>query len=273
MHTEKAFFGSQDKAYLTARVIGLFPKLFGKKGEYSVLMYAYFRWIDDFVDNPAILYQEKKDLLQRQRSVLLGLTEPIEDHPHERAVIESGVLTTDASPLILQAALDMIDSFENDVDHSNLTPRSEVGLIEYYQNVLHCSVEGLALLINGESIDPTYDYYTFLYFWNLIGSLKDMEEDIAAGNIQIPLSEDERNTILEIQELEERESAFWRLMTPEKFSSLKQEAIAGLKKYRKVFLSLNMPFWQRAASYAYMFRAEYKAKKKVQYPKKAHSKK
>lgn len=267
MHTEQ-FYGSKDKAYFTARVIALFPRWFGEKGEHSVLLYGYFRWIDDIVDNPEVPYQEKRDLLQRQRDVLLGTHQATDLHPQEKAVMESGVFSKENSTLLLQSALDMIDSFENDADHSDLTPRSEVGLIEYYQTVLHSSVEGLALLINGESVEPTYDYYTLMYYWNLIGSLKDLEEDIAAGKIQVPLSEYERKEILEIEGLEQRESAFWSFMTPERYAFLKKEAINGLKKYRKAFLSVNLPLWQRVASYAYMFRAEYKAKKKLQYPKK-----
>ncbi|MBU0974932.1 squalene/phytoene synthase family protein [Patescibacteria group bacterium] len=261
---ETHFYGSKEKGYFTAKAFSLFPHIFGDKGQSAILLYSYFRWTDDFIDSPTIEAEKKIDFLNRQRELLLGIKQNNMSQ-QETKILESGLFQTHTNGLLLKSAMLLFETFENDVLHSELNPRNKDDLITYHQETLLSCIGGLSLLLNEEAINPSDDFLTLLYYWGIIGSLKDLTEDLEAGKIQVNLSKEEISD-LKLIPLDERKKYFMRIFTEDRFNAMKKKAISELVKHKKSFFKVNMPFWQQLASYIYMFRAEYQAKKKLVYP-------
>lgn len=245
----------ENEKYLAARLFRVLPALYGDRGEVAIGAYQYFRWIDDVIDEDMSLSQEEKiAFLEKQISLNEDPSsqdlQPIETYFFKELPWNS------LSPEILDQLAPKIkmilSAIKDDLLHQNFVPRNEREMRHYNYRAVVAAIDALGVILNGTSVQPTKKLMDLIHHWNLIGALKDLEEDVANGLAMVPLGPEESKLLTESQFQEILEDVFKKLLTRARFEAEKKRNLKGILLNSSAFLELQMPLWQKVLATLYI---------------------
>jgi phytoene/squalene synthetase len=160
------------------------------KRAYLNFCFTYLRWVDDFVDNPTVPVEEKKKFIQHQRDLLLSLYN--ENKNLKPAFIEEACIFYFAeyarsvhNNTLLDEVVNMVEALSMDVSRYESSGVFSNNELESYIELMSKSL--FRILANFCPPDPHYreEFYTGAKFGTLALMIRDLEEDIDNGYINI----------------------------------------------------------------------------------------
>jgi phytoene/squalene synthetase len=241
------------------------------KRRFVFLSHMYFRWLDDFIDNPQNNIAAKKNLINRQHKLIQNTVNSSEFnfsfkeeyylHYLIKYLIEKQEL------YFLKYLDNIIKSFEMDIARLEGDGIFTESQLEEYLNVLDESIFRLSLLfIPTRKQHEDIKGFIGNYFWYVL-AIRDFKEDVESGYINI-CREDISKFNLDSQNiLADTKRFIWLQMNFSKILKIMDEEMIILKKMpllvKMVWLPNYFNFtWElnRLKYYEYKFAVEIKKK-------------
>ncbi|HET6846334.1 MAG TPA: squalene/phytoene synthase family protein, partial [Anaerolineales bacterium] len=161
-----------------------------RRRDHAYLAYAYFRWVDDWLDGPARLPAARKSFVERQNALMAASyagQPPAQASPEEDMLIQ--LIHSDPDPASPLAAYihNMMAVMAFDAERrGRLISQAELGA---YQRWLAVAVtEAIFYFLDADSSAPhTLDRYLAVTAAHITHMLRDTYDDLPAGYYNIPL--------------------------------------------------------------------------------------
>jgi len=159
------------------------------KRDYLNLSFTYLRWVDDIVDNPGTPVFEKKKFIEYQKNLVSSL---YNNDNFESAIIEEACIFYFAeyaksinNYILLDEVKNMVEALGMDVYRLECSGIFSNAGLDHYIELMSKSL--FNILRNFCPPEPKYrkDFYLGAKFTTIALMIRDMEEDIDAGFINI----------------------------------------------------------------------------------------
>lgn len=216
------------------------------RGHFIVGLYAYVRWVDNTVDEGnGLSLNQRKDFLQRQMKLVQG--NPLKE-TDAMELMFSGLPWKSVPEKEIQKRVSIIfGAISDDLEHRNLTLRSNREIRHYNWRTIWPVVDGLFLLLNGRLMREDKRFMELLDGYMLLGNLEEIGDDLNQELIKIPLATQSGERMTKPQVLEE--------IDQKEYNRLKSNAIAKISDNLETVRRLNIPLWQKFALTIYLFEA------------------
>ena len=232
-----------NEPYSSARLFEILPRFFGDKGQFIVGLYAYLRWVDDYVDEGENLSKKQKlTFLERQMGLVAGFV-PENSMPME-SVLNDLPWTKVPEKLVRHRINIILGSIMDDVEHQGLVPRTEREIRHYNLRTMWPVVDGLFLVLNGKSMKPNRSTMDFLDSYMKIGSLEGLGDDLKQGVLKLSVPDLPIKSISTAKEVEEKFDEKW-------FDRQKWTNLRNMARNIGTFVGLDIPACQKLAAIAY----------------------
>lgn len=230
--------------YVAARVLETLPYIAGDRGRFIVGMFAYFRWVDDEVDERTDLTQQQKLKFIEREMILADGYLPPDSLPMEEIFdqLPWHIVPEGETRAIVKT---LLGSIADDAVHQNWLVRSDEEISQYSLQMAGSVVNGLFLVLNGKTPEINPSLETLLDAYIRVGSLEGLGEDLRQGVIKVPLESKRagKSTIEEVlTEYDEK-----------KFNKMKRDNLYQILRNVGSFIHLNIPVWQKAVCMSYIF--------------------
>lgn len=188
-------------------VTSLVAKLFVGRHEryFFYVLYSYFRWLDDFVDERSRSERERREFISGQDSVIRGLY-------RSRSTDRNGLIgrivqhDLDGGCRLKPLILTMLDTFRFDLKRANRVVSFDE--LQDYSRNLGSAYAGLLLCF----VEPTYkrqeEDSLLAHACHLVHMLRDFEKDRKLGYINISQEEMEEHNI-RLSQIEDERFEEW----------------------------------------------------------------
>lgn len=262
IESENVFRPGQDR-YLGAKALELLPAFYGERGKFVVGFYTYARCVDNLVDESSLPREQKLIFLKRQIDLLGGVL-PEEPKPLEQRLLGLPWNAVPQEEIKKQAKI-MMHALIDDVNHQGFIPRTEREIRHNNWRVILPCFEGISLAINGKPLRVNSNFAVLLDNFNRAAALRDLEEDLDIGLINLPLPRDFADCISKLTE-EERKIVVRDLFHKRRFQNEKADVFRKLGNYSPSIFSLDMPLWQRLIFFTYVWESLVKRSITTSYP-------
>jgi hypothetical protein len=164
--------------------------------DYVYLCYVYLRWVDDFVDNPETAINKKKEFIEYQKTLIESLYNPINA---ETTKIEEASLIYFAeyallsdNKVLLDEVKNMVEALSMDVyrlESSGVFSNSKLNL---YIELMSKSLFNILCVFVFPKSEYREEYFLGMKFTTIALMIRDLEEDIDAGFINIGIEDIKR---------------------------------------------------------------------------------
>lgn len=172
--------------------------------DYINICFAYLRWADDIVDNPSLPVNQKKKFIEQQKNLISliysgnfpepsGIEEACLIHFAEYAI-------SNGNFILLDEVKNMIDALSMDVDRLENSGVFSNAELDHYINLMSKSVFNILYNFTLPKSEYREGFYLGSKFTTAALMIRDLEEDINAGFINIP-AEDINRYKLDINNL------------------------------------------------------------------------
>lgn len=150
-------------------------------------LYAWFRWLDDMVDEHLPDAAARLAFLARQRSLLAAGADAVDEHPEEALLVRLAAEAARPGGDALRLSLDsMLDVMEIDAVRRG-RPLGQAELDEYTRLLAIAVTEALHHCIGHDAASPHDEArYVAVTGAHVAHMLRDLVEDLAAGYVNVP---------------------------------------------------------------------------------------
>jgi hypothetical protein len=232
--------------YVGAKVLEALPIMFGDRGEYIVGISAWFRWVDDTIDEGDGTFAEKRAFLLKQQRLVSGdLSHTGNLHPMEEFLVN---LPWNKVPMQTgNRVLILLSAIEDDLVHQGLKTRSAREIRHYNWRTMWPIIDVTFLVLNGHTIKESPRFMEMINDYVTLGSLDGIGDDLTQQVIKLPIpkSREGQTTAKEIE-------AYY---SEAEFSKLKKQAIKSVWENKSEVWNLDIPTWQKACCFLYLCEA------------------
>lgn len=177
--------------------------------DYINLCFAYLRWADDIVDNPNLPVSQKRKFIEHQRNLISLIYEKkiFEPSGIEEACFlhYSEYVTSTNNLLLVDEVKNMIDALSMDVDRLEANGVFTNAELDHYIELMSKSFFNILCFFSIPKTKYRKEFYLGAKFTTIALMIKDLEEDIDAGFINIP-AEDIDHYMLDVKNLKKDEN-------------------------------------------------------------------
>ena len=207
-------------------------------------LYAYLRWVDDYVDeNENLTKKQKTNFLEREMGLVAGFT-PESLTPME-SVLNDLPWAKVPEKLVRHRINIILGSMMDDVEHQGLIPRTEREIRHYNWRTMWPAADGMSLALNGKPMKLNKGTMNFLDSYMRIGSLEGLGDDLNQGVLKLSVPDLPAEFVSTAKEIEEK-------LDEKEFDRQKWTNLGIIARNIGAFVRLDVPAWQKLAATAYV---------------------
>ena len=164
--------------------------------DYLNLCYTYLRWADDIVDNPDLPIEDKKKFIEHQKNLILSL---YNNNFAETSLIEEACIIyfaeyalSSGNLILLDEVKNMIEALRMDVYRLECSGVFSNDDLNYYIELMSKSFFNILCVFAFPKSKYRKEFYLGMKFTTIALMIRDLEEDIDIGYINIGAGEIER---------------------------------------------------------------------------------
>lgn len=242
----------QNERYISVKIMDKICTLYGDRGKIFIGGYSYLRWIDDIVDQGGQNKEDKLSFLNRQSQIVTGKVRNGFSEQESAFLSLPWESVHETYDQIRQHTNILIHTMIDDVNHQNLNPRNSREQRHYNWRILHSCLNIANLALNGKPLRATKEVMNIANYWNYIGTLLDLDDDMKYGMANVSFNELELDEILNIVSFDLRKSKISEIYSKKRYRTEIKKCIEGVLVNAPGFLDTDMPLLQKTLIYIYL---------------------